>query len=110
MELIHTELINNEATFCHRTIAFVVDKGELVCYRLDINQYTLDDLKTNFNIEVSLINYINEWTKKYSFEEAAQIILRDKEKFGQETQTTYERIMNILNDKKINKILNEDNC
>jgi hypothetical protein len=101
MELIHTELIINESTFCPRTIAFVVDKGELVCYRLDINQYMLDDLKTNLGIEVNLIDYINEWTKKYSFEEAAQIILKDKERFGQETQTTYERIMNILNDKRI---------
>jgi hypothetical protein len=106
MKLIHTELIN-EGAFTPRTIAFVVDYGELVCYKLDINQYVLDDLKTNLGIEVNILNYINEWTKKLTFEEAAQIILKDKEKFGQETQTTYERIIAVLRDKRINSILDE---
>jgi hypothetical protein len=106
MELIHTELID-ESTFCPKTIAFVVDYGELVCYKLDINQYVLDDLKTNLGIEVNILNYINEWTKKLTFEEA-QMILKDREKFGQETQTIYERIIAVLRDKRINSILEDE--
>ena len=107
MEIIHTELIN-EATFCPKTIAFVVDKGILTCYRLNFNRYIIDDLKANFNLDIKLENYIDEWTEKLETEKAIQLILNEKEKYNsEEAKKAYIRIMAVLRDHKIDSIFED---
>jgi hypothetical protein len=107
MEIIHTELLE-EATFCPKTIAFVIDKGNLTCYKLGINLNVIEDLKTNFNIDIKLEDYIDEWTEKIDTEKAIQMILKDKEKYNShDTKKVYNRIMTVLRDNKIDSIFED---
>jgi hypothetical protein len=107
MEIIHTELIE-EGTFCPKTIAFVIDKGNLTCYRLNLNQNVITDLKANFNLDIKLEDYIDKWTEKIDTEKAIQLILKDKEKYNShDTKIVYNRIMAVLRDNKIDSILED---
>ena len=101
MEIIHTELLE-EATFCSKTIAFVIDKGNLSCYRLNLNQNLIDDLNANFNLNIKLENYIDKCTEKIDTEKAIQLILNEKEKYNShDTKIVYNRIMAVLSDNKV---------
>lgn len=98
MELIHTFIID-EVTFRPKTIALVInDKLELCCYKLDINQNMIEDLKFHLNVEINLLDYINEWTSKYPIE----TLLKTENGIH-----AYNKAIAILRDKKIDNILDD---
>ena len=109
MKIILEELIS-EATFTPKTIAFVLDKGILTCYRLNFSRHLIDDLNQHFNLDmdVKLEKYINEWTETIKPEKAIQMILEEKEKYNpEEGKKAYNRIMAVLRDNKIDSILED---
>lgn len=100
MELIHTFIID-EATFTPKTIALVInDKLELCCYKLDINPNMIEDIRFHLNVEINLLDYINEWTSKYTIE----TLLKTKNGID-----AYNKAIAILRDKKIDSILDDNN-